>query len=93
MSESTTPVDLEKLDSYDFGESEEQKEGRSHSIADTGTQAGFQPFSIGQLARMTTLRRIYESYNLDINSCTFKDLNEKVAENRDLSPEAIQNLY
>ena len=39
------------------------------------------------------MRRIYESYNLDINACSFKDLYDKVAENRDLSDEAIKVLY
>ena len=50
-------------------------------------------FSIGQLARMTTIRRVFEEFKIDIMHMTFADLHELLKDTRDFSQESIKKLW
>lgn len=42
---------------------------------------------------MTTIRRVFEEFKVDITQMTFKDLYELLRETRDFSDESMQNLW
>ena len=50
------------------------------------SESGASNFSVGSLNRMTTIRKVFESFNLDITKRTFADLYAAILERRDLSP-------
>lgn len=47
-------------------------------------------FSMSQLSRMSTIRRIFEQYNVDISKSTFRDVFDLVADSRDLSDVSVR---
>ena len=50
-------------------------------------------FSIGQLARMTTIRRVFEEFKVDISKLRFADLYEMITDTRDFSEESLKKLW
>lgn len=47
-------------------------------------------FSLSQLHRMSTIRRIFEQYNVDISKSTFRDVFNLLADSRDLGEESVK---
>lgn len=45
---------------------------------------------MSQLSRMSTIRRIFEQYNVDISKSTFRDVFDLVADSRDLSDVSVR---
>lgn len=45
------------------------------------------------LSRMTTIRKVFENFDVDINNQTFRDLYASLVGRRDLSAEAVQAMY
>jgi len=53
----------------------------------------FEAKSFGSLIRMTTVRRVFESFDFEIGTKTFKDLYDALSQRRDMSEQTLRSLY
>ena len=91
-------ISYEENDAFDDGEDTEEEafacnldrqlmDSRADvSGIEMASDSGTSNFSVGSLSRMTTIRKVFESFNLDIKKRTFADLYAAILERRDLSP-------
>ena len=77
-----------KFGGGDFGISEIK--GAQDSVVSQGSDA---VFTMGQLSRMTTIRRVFEDFDVDITQSTVLDLYEMLREKRDFSDESHVTMW
>ena len=64
--------------------------GAQDSVVSQGSDA---VFTMGQLSRMTTIRRVFEDFDVDITQSTVLDLYEMLREKRDFSDESHVTMW